>query len=168
MRTMPALRQAIVRKARRMSCILSEIALEVLAGNLPRCDQAGDQDNLPVHRGRKMFRAEIHHSTNGSVLKMEGRLVGDWAEQALFLVARGSVPKGLIVDLTEVTYVDFVGEQVLNWLSSVGAAFVANSVYTAGVCERLDLPLRGQPPSSSKEPNRRDSGTASPLQKQLS
>jgi len=88
-----------------------------------------------------MFRAEIHHFTNGPVLKMEGRLVGDWAEQALSLVARGSVPKELIVDLTDVTYVDFVGEQVLNWLSSVGATFVANNVYVAGVCERLDLPL---------------------------
>jgi hypothetical protein len=49
------------------------------------------------------------------------------------------VPKGLIVDLTEVSYVDSVGEQLLKWLGSVGAKFVAGNVYAVGVCERLRL-----------------------------
>jgi hypothetical protein len=141
---MPALRQDIVRKTRGRSCIISKIALEGLAGNVRTCDQAGDHESLPVHRGRKMFRAEIHHFANGPVVKMEGRLVGDWAEQALSLVARGPVPKGLIIDLTEVTYVDSIGEQVLNWFSSIGAVFVAQNIYAAAVCERLNLHLQGQ------------------------
>jgi hypothetical protein len=33
-----------------------------------------------------MFRAEILWLANGPILKMEGRLVGDWAEQARCLV----------------------------------------------------------------------------------
>lgn len=86
-----------------------------------------------------MFRAEILWLANGPTLKMEGRLVGDWAEQARCLVTEDVVPKGLIVDLTEVSYVDRAGEQLLKWLSSVGAEFVAGNVYSLGVCERLRL-----------------------------
>jgi hypothetical protein len=115
-----------------------------------------------------MFRAEIHYVANGPVLKMEGRLVGDWAEQALSLVARCSVPKGLIVDLTNVTYVDSVGEQVLNWFSSVGAVFVARNVYAAGVCETLNLQLRERVSSYPGEPNRRGDYTVSAGHKQVS
>jgi len=80
---------------------------------------------------------------------MEGRLVGDWAEQARPLLTEGVVPKGLIVDLTEVTYVDSVGEQLLNWLSSVSAEFVAENIY-AGVCERLHLPFLNKVPGRPK------------------
>ena len=55
-----------------------------------------------------MFRAEIRQLTIGPTLKMEGRLIGEWAEQAKSLITKDSVPKGLIVDLTDVTYVDSV------------------------------------------------------------
>jgi len=97
-----------------------------------------------------MFRAEIHEFANGPTLKMEGRLVGDWAEEAKCLVTKGAVPQGLIVDLTEVMYVDSVGEQVLNWFKSMGAKFVARSVYSTFICERLRLPLDGEITASSK------------------
>ena len=84
-----------------------------------------------------MFRAEILWLANGPTLKMEGRLVGEWAEQAMCLVTTDVVPKGLIVDLTEVSYVDSVGERLLSWLGRVGAVFVARNVYAIAVCERL-------------------------------
>jgi hypothetical protein len=53
-----------------------------------------------------MFRAEIMWLANGLTLKMEGRLVAEWAKQARCLVTADVVPKGLIVDLTEVHYID--------------------------------------------------------------
>ena len=86
-----------------------------------------------------MFRAEIRWLENGPTLKMEGKLAGDWAEQARDLVTKDLVPKGLVVDLTEVSYIDSSGEQLLKWLASVGAAFAARSVYAVAVCERLRL-----------------------------
>lgn len=86
-----------------------------------------------------MFRAEIRWLENGPTLKMEGKLVGDWAGQARNLVTKDVVPKGLVIDLTEVSYVDSAGEHLLKWLASVGAAFVARSVYAVAVCERLCL-----------------------------
>lgn len=86
-----------------------------------------------------MFRAEIRWLDNGPTLKMAGKLVGDLAEQARGLVTKDVVPKGLIIDLTEVSYIDSVGEELLKWLASVGAVFVAGNVYAIAVCERLCL-----------------------------
>ncbi len=90
-----------------------------------------------------MFRAEIRWLANGPTLKMEGTLVRDWAEEAKSLVTREVVPQGLIVDLSDLSYVDSMGEQLLKWLASVGAEFLAGNVYAACICERLRLPLRG-------------------------
>jgi len=77
-----------------------------------------------------MFRAEIQWLASGPTLKLEGKLVTDWAEQARCLVTKDVLPKGLIVDLTEVSYIDSVGEQLLKWLACVGAVFVDGS----GLC----------------------------------
>jgi anti-anti-sigma regulatory factor len=89
-----------------------------------------------------MFRAEICQLATGPILTLQGRLVGAWAEQARTLVVEEVVPKGLIVDLTDVSYIDSVGEQVLEWFCSVGAKFVAKATYAAFICERLQLPLQ--------------------------
>ena len=88
-----------------------------------------------------MFRAEIQWLASGPTLKLEGRLVTDWAEQARCLVTKDVLPKDLIVDLTEVSYIDSAGEQLLKWLASVGAVFIGGSVYAFAVCDRLRLPL---------------------------
>jgi len=87
-----------------------------------------------------MFRAEVQWLASGPTLKLEGKLVADWAEQARCLVTKDVLPKGLIVDLTDISYVDSVGEQLLKWLAGVGAVFVAGSVYAFAVCDRLRLP----------------------------
>jgi hypothetical protein len=86
-----------------------------------------------------MLRAKLLWSANGPTLKMQGRLVGKWANQAMSLITIDVVPKGLIVDLTKVSDVDTAGERFLSWLDSVGAVLVASSVYAAAVCERLRL-----------------------------
>jgi len=87
-----------------------------------------------------MFRAEIQWLASGPTLKLEGKLVADWAEQAKCLVTRDVLPEGLIVDLTEVSYIDAVGEQLLKWLASVGTLFVPGNVYAIAICDRLRLP----------------------------
>lgn len=88
-----------------------------------------------------MFRADIQWLASGPTLKLDGKLVADWAEQARCLVTKDVLPKGLIVDLTEVSYVDSVGEQLLKCLASVDAVFIAGNVYAFAVCDRLRLPL---------------------------
>ena len=108
-----------------------------------------------------MFRAEILQLENIPTLKLQGRLVGEWAGEAKSLVTEESIPKGLIIDITEVTCIDADGERVLSWLGSVGAAFVANNVYVASVCERLGLPLY-ESSSSSSNGRRKAGGRGSP------
>jgi hypothetical protein len=93
-----------------------------------------------------MFRAELRWLANGLTLKMDGKLVGEWAEQAQRLITTEVVPKGLIVDLTEVCYVDSAGERLLTWLGRVGAVFVAGSVYAKAVCDRLGLAEKQRTP----------------------
>ena len=94
-----------------------------------------------------MFRAELLWLANGPTLKMEGRLVSEWAEQASCLMTTDVVPKGLIVDLNDVSYIDSAGERLLSWLGSVGAVFAASDVYPTAVCERLGLlPMQRIPP----------------------
>lgn len=90
-----------------------------------------------------MFRAQLNQLVSSPTLKMEGSLVGEWAQEAKSLLTNGPVPKGLIVDLTDVSYIDSAGEQVLAWLASIGASFLAKAVYAASVCERLQLPRHG-------------------------
>jgi len=77
-----------------------------------------------------MFRGEIRWLANGPTLKLEGTLVRDWAEQARSLATKDIVPEGLIVDFTELSYIDSSGEQLLKGLGTVGAEFVAGSVFT--------------------------------------
>jgi hypothetical protein len=45
------------------------------------------------------------------------------------------------VNLSEVTFVDAVGEEVLLWLARIGGEFVAENCYPLHVCERLHLPM---------------------------
>ena len=102
------------------------------------------ENKATADKGCKMFRAQIHQSASGPTLKMEGSLVDKWAEEAKSLVTGSPVPKGLIVDLTDVSYIDSVGEQVLAWLASVGSSFMARGVYALSICERLNLPVNGK------------------------
>ena len=102
-----------------------------------------------------MFRAEMQWLASGPTLKFEGKLVADWAEQARCLVTKAILPKGLIVDLTGLSYIDSAGEEFLKWLNSVGADFVARNVYAVCVCERLRLSMVDRTPSRHKRRCRR-------------
>jgi hypothetical protein len=88
-----------------------------------------------------MLRAETQDSANALIVRLEGRFTGDGAEEVRMLVARSNTEKGLVVDLTEVTFVDSVGEATLSFFGRLGAKFVAEDAYTLDVCERLHLPL---------------------------
>ena len=116
---------------------INYIAPAALA-RIVRSREWGEQDKR--FEIKTMFRAEIQWLASGPTLKLEGKLVADWAERARCLVTKDVLPKGLIVDLTEVSYIDSAGEQFLKWLASVGAVFIAGSVYAFAVCDRLRLP----------------------------
>ena len=88
-----------------------------------------------------MFRMEFENIANSLIVRVEGRFVGHFAEEARVLIARRHIPPTLIVDITEVTFVDSNGEDALTWVSEIGGRFVAESSYALDVCERLGLPV---------------------------
>ena len=88
-----------------------------------------------------MLRVEIHDSANSLSLKLEGRFTGDDAENTRTLITRCRDGMRLVVDLTDVTFIDSVGEEVLSFFGRFGAEFAASTSYTLDVCERLRLRL---------------------------
>jgi hypothetical protein len=88
-----------------------------------------------------MLRVEMHDSANSLSLKLEGRFTGDDAENTRTLITRRSDGMRLVVDLTDVIFIDSVGEEVLSFFGRFGAEFAASTSYTLDVCERLHLRL---------------------------
>ena len=88
-----------------------------------------------------MLRIEFKESANAMTMRVEGRFVESFAEDARSLVTHCDIPQRFFVNLSDVTFVDAVGEEVLTWLGRIGARFVAEGCYSHDVCERLHLPL---------------------------
>ncbi len=88
-----------------------------------------------------MVRVEIRDSINAFVVRLQGRFAGQEAEQVGRAAARFHSELRLVVDLTDVTSIDPVGENTLLKLVPLGAHFAADNPYGLSVCERLDLPL---------------------------
>lgn len=88
-----------------------------------------------------MLRVQLLGPVGVLTLKLEGRFAGADAEHTRMLIARSPVDVRLVVDLTDVVFVDAIGENVLLFLGRLGAEFVASTSYTFDVCERLRLPL---------------------------
>jgi hypothetical protein len=86
-----------------------------------------------------MLRVEIQKSADTWYILLEGRFTGDDAEHARMLTTRCLVGVKVVVDLTEVAFIDNAGEEALSFLGRFGVAFVAPNSYTLDVCERLNL-----------------------------
>ena len=88
-----------------------------------------------------MLRVEFEDVGDTLTMRLQGRVVGPFAKDTRDLVTRCKIPLRLVVNLSEVTFVDAVGEEVLSWLGRIGGEFVAENCYPLHVCERLHLPL---------------------------
>jgi hypothetical protein len=110
--------------------------------------------------GGTMLRVEMQNSTNTVRLKFEGRFIGDDAQNTRTLLTNCRDEMTLLVDLTEVTFIDSVGEEALSLFGRFGAEFVAETSYALDVCERLHLRLARSgaldpSPSGASRPNAR-------------
>jgi hypothetical protein len=88
-----------------------------------------------------MLRVEFQDVGETVTMRLEGRFVGPFAEDTRDLLTRCKVPPRLVVNLSEVTFVDAVGEEMLSWLARIGGEFIADNCYPLHVCERLRLPM---------------------------
>jgi hypothetical protein len=109
-------------------------------GTAPAHGNCGHSRLATNFRGAKMLRVETQELDGALICRLEGRVTGDGAEYIQTLVSRCQIAMKLVVDLTEVMYVDAIGENVLLLLKKLGAQFVAENSYSIDVCERLQLP----------------------------
>jgi len=86
-----------------------------------------------------MVRVEFHDQDNTTTMKIEGRLVGHIATDVRSVVASKENPGRLVVDLSDLSWVDINGEEVLLWLANIGCAFATGNAYSSFVCEKLSL-----------------------------
>lgn len=94
-----------------------------------------------------MLRVEFNENGSGGLtVRLIGRMVGPYAEDARSALVHRRLPPSIIVDLSDVVFIDLFGEQVLLWLGRLGATFVAdNNVYARSVCEDLQLRVSEEP-----------------------
>ena len=100
-----------------------------------------------------MLRVQIRDASNSLIIRIEGRFDSDAAECVQTTVARLNTTLDLVVDVTDVTFVDPSGESVLRFLKRIGAVFVADNLYSLHICDRLRLPLsiNGRPDRRRRE-----------------
>jgi len=108
-----------------------------------------------------MLRVETEQLDGALICRLEGRFTGEGAEEVRRLVTRCDNKLGLVVDLTDVMFIDAIGEEVLLFVKRLGAQFVAETSYSRDVCERLELPFIGKRKSNIREPVNSDGDGAS-------
>jgi hypothetical protein len=99
-----------------------------------------------------MLRVEKQQLDGTLICQLEGRFTGEGAEEVRRLVTRCDSKLELVVDLTDVMFIDAIGEEVLLFVKRLGAQFVAETSYSRDVCERLLLPLIGKRKSNLQVP----------------
>ena len=103
-----------------------------------------------------MLRVQTQELEGALICRLEGRFTGKGAEEVRTLVARCHSKLELVVDLTDVMFIDAIGEEVLLFVKRLGAQFVAETSYSRDVCERLQLPFIGKSKSNMHVPGNSD------------
>jgi len=88
-----------------------------------------------------MLRVQTQELNGALMCRLEGRFTGKGAEEVRTLVTGCDSNLQLVVDLTDVMFIDTIGEEVLSFVKKLGARFIAETSYSRDVCERLSLPL---------------------------
>lgn len=99
-----------------------------------------------------MLRVETQQLDGALICRLEGRFTGEGAEEVRRLVTHCDSELEFVVDLTDVMFIDAIGEEVLLFVKRLGAQFVAETSYSRDVCERLELPFSGKCTSNQQEP----------------
>ena len=110
-----------------------------------------------------MLRITLPTREDHPVFILEGRLAGDWAEELLRVTACLCPGTDTVFDIEHVLYVDSLGERALQWLSHLGASFVAQNAYGVDLCERLHLQRRPAVENGAKGEERKQGSTESVL-----
>ena len=103
-----------------------------------------------------MLRVQTQQLDGTLTCWLEGRFTGKGAEEVRTLITCCDSKLELVVDLTEIMFIDAIGEKVLLFIKRLGAQFAAETSYSRDVCERLQLPLIGKRKSNMQVPGNSD------------
>ena len=92
-------------------------------------------------KGSIMLRVQKQEIDGALICRHERLFAGEGAEEVRRLVTRCDSKLEFVVDLTDVMFIDAIGEEVLLFVKRLGAQFVAETSYSRDVCERLQLPF---------------------------
>ncbi len=109
-----------------------------------------------------MLRVQTQELGGALICRLEGRFTGEGAEEVRRLVTRCDSKLQLVIDLTDVMFIDAIGEDVLLFVKRLGAQFVAETSYSRDVCERLQLSFIGKRKSNMQVPGNSDGDGYSP------
>ncbi len=87
-----------------------------------------------------MLKITIHDTPSQLVFQLEGKLIGPWVDElAQSWQTAGSIRSGrrVMVDLTDVTFIDDAGKDLLARLRGTGAEFLARDPLTKAVIEEV-------------------------------
>ncbi len=91
-------------------------------------------------RGDYSFVLRITTETAADEIRftLAGKLAGPWVDEfERTWQAQPSLPRRLIIDLSEVTFIDAEGKKLLAWMHKQGADFIAAGCMTRCVVEQI-------------------------------
>ena len=89
-----------------------------------------------------MLRITCREKGSTVLIKLEGRLVGPWVEELRLKVLQLRPSEtALEVDISDLSFADDAGEQLLLWLLRIGSRFRSSGVYGRYLCESLGIQL---------------------------
>lgn len=81
-----------------------------------------------------MLKITATPSTDGTTLRVEGRIVGDWVDELSRAVATARMPQHRVaLDLAGVTFVDAIGAVFLRTAAASGVDLTNSSDFVSGL-----------------------------------
>lgn len=95
-----------------------------------------------------MLRITAERDPDGIHFKLDGKVAGPWVdelERSWYAATEAAEGGRVLVDLSEVTFVDAEGKKLLSWMFRRGAEFRCTGCMTRGIVEEIK---REQPVTS--------------------
>jgi anti-anti-sigma regulatory factor len=85
-----------------------------------------------------MLKVTTEDAEQTVTLKLEGKLAGPWVQEVTRVwVDTALSPRGYVVDLTSVTFVDTTGRALLATMSRRGATFIASDCLMRTIVDEI-------------------------------
>ena len=97
-----------------------------------------------------MLRITTAEGPSATILRLEGKLAGPWVQELEECWRSGAgtdEPRGLRIDLREVTFIDAAGKDLLTRLHQDGAELVAGGCMTKAIIETITGGPGDSPPA---------------------